>query len=190
MFHNRVQRKISICLYIFILTIIKCFGDNYTSIQIDYVSDIQETLKGGDTLFLKGGIYYLNKTLILWNCAGKEGNPIVITAVKGEKVIIDGSLLNGDWTHGISICCNSKFLSIENFEIRNIKGGHGISVWLESVDGIDREGISIKNNIIHDCDHHGIAIATNDSFASEFFKIRNHYCPIKVQNQFYFTKHI
>jgi hypothetical protein len=128
-------------------------------------------LKGGDVLFLRGGVYKFNmlkmkKFRIYKNIDGTEENPTIIESFPGEYAILDGSSLNRKDNKerkegGILVYGN--YTKIRNIEVRNMPE-HGISVeakhvtvegclthhnGLSGINASFSDNIILKNNISH-----------------------------------------
>jgi hypothetical protein len=88
-------------------------------------------LKGGDTLYVRGGTYAETVNV---NVSGTASSPITITAYPGELPVIDGgtTLPNGNW--GALIAVYGNYNTVSGFEVKNsningvYEGGAGIVV--------------------------------------------------------------
>ncbi|MBS0423276.1 MAG: right-handed parallel beta-helix repeat-containing protein [Proteobacteria bacterium] len=79
--------------------------------------DASGKAKGGDVVFLRGGIYALSKSLY-FNNSGSAGAPIIFESYPDESVVFDGSQLNQGID--IKINVNGSFIQIRGIEIKNM----------------------------------------------------------------------
>jgi len=91
-------------------------------------------LKAGDVLFLRGGVYKIDKTLRLSHSGEKE-KPIIIESYPGEWAIVDGGRKSAqsvaerwsDRINGILLDSQKAYVYIRRLESRYM-GGSGISI--------------------------------------------------------------
>ena len=106
-------------------TISRAFKDGMTS------------LKGGDTLWVRGGVY---KETVNITCSGQENNPVTIKAFPGEKPVVDG---NGKAAYGINIKAVN-YLTIEGLTIVNMSP-KGRAVTISNATGVIFKKNTIKS---------------------------------------------
>jgi hypothetical protein len=97
-------------------------------------------LKASDVLFLRGGVYNLDRTLTL-NNSGEKDSPIIIESYPNEVAILDGGYINpgdipakwNDRPHGIVLNGVINYVQIRKIEIKNmarsaiyIRGSHNL----------------------------------------------------------------
>ena len=108
-------------------------------------------VKAGDVLFLRGGVYRIDKTLIV-KTSGENNRPIVIESYPGEVATLDAGRINpedvskkwNDRVSGITLLDKMNYIYMRKLEIRNM-GGAGIRV-NGSYNKV--EGCNIHNNFV------------------------------------------
>ena len=107
-------------------------------------------LKAASTLFLRGGIYHLNKSIII-PVSGTKSQPIIIEGYPQEKVILNGNENKSTIQKGEDIVRNGihiqgkEYINIRNLEITNM-GARGINILYSS--HITIEGCTIHDNYL------------------------------------------
>jgi parallel beta-helix repeat protein len=81
------------------------------------LTDAIKSLKAGDVLFLRGGIYTNWGRLLIQELMATKNKPTIIESYPGEKVIIDGQF---DKNAGFEIWKNVEYLYIRNLEITRL----------------------------------------------------------------------
>lgn len=109
-------------------------GEVYYAGPTDDVQGIINSLGPGDTLYLREGVYS-RKIRLYGGVQGRENAYITIAAMPGEKVIFDGSGLNGHdqdqdgpsmfWLYGCG------YVQLTGFEVRNAHGRDASAILLE-----------------------------------------------------------
>jgi parallel beta-helix repeat protein len=92
------------------------------------------TIKAGDVLFLRGGVYKLDRTLRLQH-SGEKNRPIVIESYPDEWAVLDGGRTTpqsvaSSWNNklnGIKLDSKKEYIHIRKLEVKNM-GGSGIAV--------------------------------------------------------------
>jgi len=157
------------------------------------------TLRGGDTLYIRGGIY---AEALAWPTGGTQAAPMTISRYQSEVVTIrppsgnglikngqtstaawitfDGLVVDGvnagtGFVNGLGICCHEtgpSHITFQNGEIKNFYG-NGVEIFAEF--------ITIRNTKIHDNalngDYgppHGLYIACHDGCLFERNEVYNH----------------
>ncbi len=92
---------------------------------------------------IKGGIYHEN---IQVNVSGTSGNPIVLTNMPGETVVIDGEGTNGTSLIRMN---NKSWLHFENLELRNLVRNNARGIMVETSQNGYARNLSFKNISIH-----------------------------------------
>ena len=114
------------------------------------ISYASQQLQAGDTLFIRGGVYFESGITPL-NSGNTSDGYIVYSSFPGEIAIIDGTNYNVS-SNGVRLF-NKSYIILRNLEIRNFEDGNGI--WVENSNNFE----------INDCEvHHcgfGIGIALN-----------------------------
>ena len=133
-------------------------------------------VKPGDTVYVRGGTYYCEKT-ILFDKSGEEDNPIRVWAYQGERPVFDFS---GAWDVGFLIkgaYWHLKGLSVTRTQwravcLRSTNAHHNT---IENITAYENDltGISIQsgaaNNLVLNCDsHHNFDPASNGQNADGF----------------------
>lgn len=122
-------------------------GNGEGSIDDPYaLQDAFDSLKAGQTLYLRGGTYDTKKMDGYFiNCKGTKDAYIRICAYPGEKVLITNSY-NGKEAYGFQVDANASYFILEGIEIANIKSqsAYGIAFW-----GNNQNHIIIRNMNIH-----------------------------------------
>jgi parallel beta-helix repeat protein len=121
-----------------------------------------EKVAAGDTVNVRGGIYYLKQGLWIGNeKTGTESERIVFQSYPGEKAIIDGSNMpkkdpnDRNASQGQdAFAIAGRYIDIKGFEIRQTTR-IGINVWGGS-------NIRLQNNVIHDIRGAGIYMGYSD----------------------------
>lgn len=130
-------------------------GNGEGSINDPYsLEDALYSLKPGDTLYLRGGIYdskdmdgyFIEKS-------GNKNNFITIRNYPNEKPVITNSYV-GKEAYGIQVCENTAYVIFEGIEISNItsKNAFGIVFW----------GDGQNHIIIRNCDINNIKTNSNN----------------------------
>jgi len=107
-------------------------------------------LKAGSTLFLRGGEYHLDESIII-PTSGTKSQPIIIEAYPNESVILNGNENKSTIRKGENIVRNGihiqgkEYVSIRNLEITNM-GARGVNILYSSF--ITIEGCSIHDNYL------------------------------------------
>lgn len=111
-------------------------------------------LKPGDTLYARGGTYYLDEMLLLAN-SGTPDQRVVVESYPGETAILDGSNLsaNNDIIHIVG-----QYIDFKGFEVRN-SPRFGIGVFRS-------KHIQILNNVVHGSYDGAIRAASVDDLTS------------------------
>jgi hypothetical protein len=118
------------------------------------------TAVAGDTVLAKGGTY---SEKIVVSKSGTAGLPITIKNAPGETPVLDGSGLGASGGEGMVNIINKSYVTIDGFEIRNLKSTSnsfvpiGISVYGSG------SNIQLLNNRIHSIENpngnaHGIRV--------------------------------
>jgi len=155
-------------------------------------------LRGGDTLYIRGGIY---AEALLWPTGGTQGAPTTISRYQSEIVtirppsdnglikngqtstqawiifdglVVDGANAGTGFVNGFSICCHEtgpSHITFQNGEIKNFYG-NGAEIFAEF--------ITIRNTKIHDNalngDYgppHGLYISCHDGCLFEHNEVYN-----------------
>jgi hypothetical protein len=98
-------------------------------------------------IHLKGGTYYLNRTLDI-DSGGSNNAYLTIQPLSGNKVILDGSNISG--ANNLINIRDANYINITGLEINNAPR-HGIEV-------INGSHINITNNLVHDTEGMGIRV--------------------------------
>ena len=112
-------------------------------------------LKAGDTLYLRGGVYDLDNSIIL-PTSGTKASPIMIESFPAERATLDGHediqsiQKNIDVVRDGILLQGKKYINIKNLEVRNM-GARGIHLLYSSY-------ITVKGCTIHDNHLSGISI--------------------------------
>ncbi len=110
------------------------------------LQDAFDSLKAGQTLYLRGGTYDTKKMDGYFiNCKGTKDAYIKICAYPGEKVLITNSY-KGKEAYGFQVDGGACYFILEGIEIANIKSqsSYGIAFW-----GNNQNHIIIRNMDIH-----------------------------------------
>jgi hypothetical protein len=98
--------------------------------------------KAGDTVYVKGGVYY--EWVDVKN-SGTSGNPITFKAYPGSRPIIDGSQTTIRASYdGLFTARNKNYITVDGFEVRN---SNGFLIRLSYGDHL-----TVRNCIVHDND--------------------------------------
>ncbi|MDR2928539.1 MAG: T9SS type A sorting domain-containing protein [Cytophagaceae bacterium] len=134
-----------------------------------------QKVAAGDTIWVHGGVYHGAFVSKLW---GSANNPIIVRAVPGEQVILDGNGYNGDgvlsfegrytWIWGLTITTSNTnrnddkdvvFFIGSNNKLINCTvsngGGNGVGLWKTAIDSEIYGCIIYHNGYIGDTRGHG-----------------------------------
>ncbi len=128
----------------------------------------------GTTILVAGGVY--NQQVQL-GTQGTAAAPIVIKNVAGARPIVDGQ---GTRSYGFFIE-NAKYLTIDGFEIRNVKYNAVCIQDSASTAAGSSTFITIKNTRVHDCGRTGIYVRGGDDCTVSYCEAFN--CLIGIQVQ-------
>ncbi len=107
------------------------------------------SVKPGDTIWLRGGVYKGSFTSTL---AGEEGKPIIVRQAPDEFAIIDGSLRIGAKD---TPCNYAWFWGFEVTHLNNERSGPG-----EAVIVSQSSGVKLINLVVHDANSNGIGVSS------------------------------
>ncbi len=107
--------------------------------------------QGGDVLFLRGGVYTITDQLLVYKKPASQENPIIIESYPGEKAIIQGKFVSGEYAknhqkqrhNGIKII--SDYVKIRNLQIRYM-GYEGIFILYGNHNTV--EGCELDHNML------------------------------------------
>jgi hypothetical protein len=64
----------------------------------DRIRELKANRRGNITVYLKGGTYMLNKTILLsWETAAKDTTSVVVTSLPGERAVLSGGMEIKHW---------------------------------------------------------------------------------------------
>ena len=135
-----------------------------------------EVVKPGEAIFVRGGIYYCDKTII-FDKSGEEDKPIRVWAYENEKPLFDFSMGQGEGFLIKAAYWHLKGLSVTGAELpgislKSIHAHHNIVEYVTTY-GNELSGVWLKSgaayNLILNCDsHHNFDPATNGQNADGF----------------------
>lgn len=113
------------------------------------IKQATRVVRPGDVVNVRGGIYY--ETTHVWQVKGTAAAPIVIQAMAGEQVVLDGSkLAAGTAIMNFNQC---EYIDFRGFEVRN--GPYiGVNVWFG-------RNIRILDNYIHHIHRNAIYVGAD-----------------------------
>lgn len=128
--------------------------------------------KGGDTVFVRQGIY---SEKVLMTKSGSSGKEITLKAYLGEKPVIDGTGMTVVGSEALVTIRNASFFTLEGFEICNLKSASsGVDVNGIVVDQ-GSGGVKVLKNRVHHIENnarpedgrsgHGILVLGNTEVA-------------------------
>lgn len=102
----------------------------------------------GDTVMVRGGLY---SEKVVFPRSGVMDKYITLKAYRGEKPVIDGSTFTVNGREALVTVDKAKFITVDGFEIRNLKTATGEPKAIMVEGGSDY--ITIKNNTIYGIDY-------------------------------------
>ena len=137
-------------------------------------------LKPGDTLYLRGGYYALNRAAVLEDYGDANGQWITISAYPGETPVIDGFgvlydnrlapfNLESKWGPSyqrdfgvIAVWNASGYVRIQGLQVQNSQrsaiSAHGVRFWSDRPGKTRPQHLAINFNTIYCCNHMGINV--------------------------------
>ncbi len=135
-----------------------------------------EIVKLGETIYVRGGTYYCDKTIV-FDKSGEEGKPIRVWAYENERPVFDFSTGQGEGFLIKAAYWRLKGLSVTGAELpgiclKSIQAHHNIVEYMTTY-GNELSGVWLKSgaafNLILNCDsHHNFDPATNGQNADGF----------------------
>ena len=122
--------------------------------------------KAGDVVFLRGGIYRINKTLIPTN-SGTSSKPIIFESYPGENAIIQSTTAISSQPGknimiiGLKTNSNNNYIKFRKMEIRYF-GDSGVGFWG-------------SHNTVEGCDIHHNGLAGIAAYGGEWHENRKNY---------------
>jgi len=115
-------------------------------------------LKAGDTLFVRDGVY--TERIVISDHNSTANSPIVISAFRGERPVIDGAGLDLGGNGNGLVSIFSPYVRFNGFEVRNVdmtgRYTDHMAVYLNGND-------ILSNCIVHNAYHGGVQICGNNN---------------------------